>query len=107
MVEIHGQHHLRLQAGREPHPPRRPVFVGPRQRRGLQVSQDQTWEKVPAARERRGFPEPERRGGGQRQPGHPVERHVGAQTQKVPAAREERQMQEALGDTAGGMESKK
>lgn len=97
MVEIHRQHHLRVQAGREPDPPRRPVPVGPRQGHRLQVSQDQAWEEVLVARERRGLPRAGRRGGRQRQPGHPVEGHVGAQAQEVPAAGEERQVQEALG----------
>jgi len=97
VVEVHRQHHLRLQAGREPHPPRRPVPVGPCQGRDLQVSQDQAREEVPAAGEQRGLPRPGRSGGGQRQPGYPVEGHVGAQAQEVPAAREERQVQEAIG----------
>lgn len=97
VVEVHRQHHLRLQAGREPHPPRGPVPVGPRQRRGLQVSQDQAREEVPASGERRGLPRAERSGGRQRQPGYPVEGHVGTQAQEVPAAREERQVQEAIG----------
>lgn len=60
------------------------------------MSKDQAWEEVPTSGERRGLPRPERRGGGQRQPGHPVEGHVGAQAQEVPAAREERQVQEAI-----------
>lgn len=86
MVEVHRQHNLRLQARRESHPPRGPVPVGPRKRRGLQVSQDQAGEEIPAAGERRGLPRPERSGGGQRQPGDPVEGHVGAQAQEVPTA---------------------
>lgn len=40
VVEVHRQHHLRLQAGREPDPPRGPVPVGPSQGRGLQVPED-------------------------------------------------------------------
>lgn len=101
MVEVHRQHHLRLQAGREPHPPRRPAPVGTRQGRGLQVPQDQAGQEVPAARQRRGLAGPERRGGRQGQPGHPVERHVGPQAPEVSAAGEERQMQEGLGGGGG------
>lgn len=97
MVEIHCQRHLRVQAGREPDPPWRPVLVGSRQRRRLQVSQDQAREEVLVAGERRGLPRSGRCGGRQRQPGHPVEGHMGAQAQEVPAAGEERQVQEALG----------
>lgn len=97
MVEVHRQHNFRLQAGREPYPARGPVPVGPRQGRGLQVPQDQTWEEVSAPGERRGLPRTERSGGGQGQPGHPVEGHVGPKTQEVPATREERQVQEAIG----------
>lgn len=98
VVEVHRQHHFRLQARREPHPPRGPVPVGPCQRCGLQVSQDQTWEEVPAVGEWRGLSRAERSGGRQRQPGYPVEGHVGTQAQEVPAAREERQVQEAIED---------
>lgn len=86
VVEVHRQHHFRLQAGREPHSPRRPVPVGPSQRRGLQVSQDQTWEEVPAAGERRGLPRAGWSGRRQRQSGYPVEGHMGTQAQEVPAA---------------------
>lgn len=107
VVEIHRQHHLRLQAGRKPHPPRGPAPVGARQRRGLQVSQDQTGEEVPAPGERRGLPRAERGGGGQRQPGYPVEGHMGAQAQEVPAAREERQVQEAIGGESDGERERK
>lgn len=72
--------------------------MGQSQRRGLQVSQDQTWEEVPAAGEWRGLPRAGWSGRRQRQSGYPVEGHMGTQAQEVPAAWEERQVQEALGD---------
>lgn len=50
VVEVHSQHHLHLQAGPEPYPARRPTAVGSRQGRGLQVPQDQAWQKVPPHR---------------------------------------------------------
>lgn len=95
-MEVHRQHHLGLQTGRESDPPRRPVPVGAGQRRGLQVSQDQAREEVPSPGQRRGLSRAERSGGRQGQPGDPVERHVGTQTPEVSAEREEGQMQEAL-----------
>lgn len=48
MVEVHRQHHLRVQTRGASHPPWRPAAVGARQRRGLQMPQDQAWEEVPA-----------------------------------------------------------
>lgn len=102
MVEVHRQHNLRLQAGREPHPTRGPNPVGACQGRGLQMPQDQAGQEVPAAGQRRGFAGPERCGGGQGQPGHPVEGHVGPQAPEVSAAGEERQVQEGLGGGGGG-----
>lgn len=61
------------------------------------MSQDQAWEEVPVAGERRGLPRAERSGGGQGQSGYSVEGHVGTQAEEVPAAGEERQVQEAIG----------
>lgn len=72
--------------------------MGARKGRGLQMPQDQAREKVPAAGDGRRLPRAERRGGGQGQPAHPVERPVGPPAEEVPTARQEGEVLKVAGE---------
>lgn len=89
VVEVHRQHHFRLQTRPAPHPSRRPVTVGSCQGCCLQVPQDQAWEEVLAPGHRWRLPRTQRRCRWQRKPANSLEGPVGAPAEEVSAAWQE------------------
>jgi len=88
-VEVHGQHHLRLQTRQQPDTARRPDPVDPLQGRSVQVPQNQAHEEIFAPGQQRGLSRPERHHCGQNQPCDTVAGYVGSAAAEVPAAGEE------------------
>lgn len=87
VVEVHRQHHFSVQTRWAPHSPRRPTAVGSCQGRGLQMSQNQAREEVPAPGHRWRFPRPEWCGGRQGKLAHPLEGPVGPPAEEISTAR--------------------
>ena len=72
--------------------------MGARQGRGLQMPKDQAREEVPAPGHGRRFPQPERCGGRQGKPAHPLEGPVGPPAEEVPTARQEGKVLKVAGE---------